>query len=547
MKKYLYAFVYGFLFPLFLYYNINAQNNLPHRIGQDGYACGTLFLDKSNELGTPDNLLGSGSSCGLLSECWGFGHNSCADNSPTDCLYRVPIIYHIVRETDGGGGIASATIDADFAALNVIFSDMNIEFFECCPRDFIDDSDLYDFESYNGDLQSLIDVSYKVNTINIYIVDNGAELGTAANPFTICGAAPFPGGQDFIIMNEACMGIAETMGHEMGHYFGLRHPHTDPFGQIPTTTQENPTNDNSNTDYCICYGNGFGDGIGDTPPDPIMSENCAGGAATCIVDNTCTIQHTPGNGPALTANDCSSGGGTLINVNVGDYNPNVDNIMNFASYGSCNANKFTACQRAKIIEVLLDCRGYLCCSDPSANIAANSSDYFEICPGDPLPSFEATSSCYDWFDSETGGNLLQSGSSGGSSVFNIPTMGIGAVDNNVSGLYEFWLTPTNAISPNCRLKMTLNILPLDASFDCPPGNELPQCEGLFELNPLTTGGTWSGNAAPFVSNNQIDLVNMVLGIDYTLVYTTTDANGCEDEIECAFQVVNNCAAEGGKF
>ena len=128
-----------------------------------------------------------------------------------------------------------------------------------------------------------------------------------------------------------------------------------------------------------------------------------------------------------------------------------------------------------------------------------------------------------------------------------------------SGIYDLTATYTSGngvgilvdpMSAVCEtsLEVTIEVtMPLDASFDCPPGNELPQCDGLFDLNPVTAGGTWSGLAALSVSNNQIDPINMALGIDYNLIYTTTDANGCVDEIECVFQVVNNCPANGGRF
>jgi len=87
----------------------------------------------------------------------------------------------------------------------------------------------------------------------------------------------------------------------------------------------------------------------------------------------------------------------------------------------------------------------------------------------------------------------------------------------------------------------------DATFTCPNPATVALCEGLVDLLPVTAGGTWSGNAAVFVSNDQLEPIGMSLNIDYILTYTTVDASGCEDAFECVFKVVNNCEANGGRF
>jgi len=67
-----------------------------------------------------------------------------------------------------------------------------------------------------------------------------------------------------------------------------------------------------------------------------------------------------------------------------------------------------------------------------------------------------------------------------------------------------------------------------------------------ELSPMPTGGTYTGTAAGFVSNDAIDVTGQMPGM-YTLIYTVTDAaSGCTGSVECAVEVlpVPSCADAG---
>jgi len=184
-----------------------------------------------------------------------------------------------------------------------------------------------------------------------------------------------------------------------------------------------------------------------------LSEDCFAG--DCIVDAaTCTLEWTAGTGPMFTVDDCD---GTTSMANLGDYGPDLDNIMSYAPAAACNADQFTACQRAKIIDVLQTCRNYLCCRDVDAEFAGGLEDTeIQICPGDPAPTFTATSNCYSWYD---GTGAAANSLSANSTTFT-PTLGTGAgeLDNNTPGTYTWYLDDANDYNPDCRTPITVTVL-----------------------------------------------------------------------------------------
>ena len=138
-----------------------------------------------------------------------------------------------------------------------------------------------------------------------------------------------------------------------------------------------------------------------------------------------------------------------------------------------------------------------------------------------------------------------------------PSIGAGTYDVNVTYIpgngVGTTIDPDGAVCET-SIDLVINVFESpDASFTCPnsaiPTNPptVPLCGGLIDLLPVTAGGTWSGSAATFVANDQLDPSGMNVNINYILTYTTIDANACEDTFECTFQVVNNCNANGGRF
>ena len=90
-----------------------------------------------------------------------------------------------------------------------------------------------------------------------------------------------------------------------------------------------------------------------------------------------------------------------------------------------------------------------------------------------------------------------------------------------------------------------NEIVTDASFNCPVNP--PKCGGLIELMPVSDNGVWSGTAAAFISNNQLNVSEMNTNIVYSLIYTISSALCESSETECSFMVTNDCVANGGRF
>ena len=172
----------------------------------------------------------------------------------------------------------------------------------------------------------------------------------------------------------------------------------------------------------------------------------------------------------------------------------------------------------------------LCASDPAINLAATLTNDMP----DGATSFNGT--------------FTYAGTGGVTGTQFDPSVGSG--NYTVTATY----TPMNAVGTNTdaddtvcttSVEVMITVSSPDATFDCPT-TPVPRCEGSVALNPTIAGGTWSGDAAPFVTNDELDPSDMNAGT-YTLIYSITDANNCTDSVECTLEITYNCAADGGRF
>ena len=93
------------------------------------------------------------------------------------------------------------------------------------------------------------------------------------------------------------------------------------------------------------------------------------------------------------------------------------------------------------------------CIRDSASTTVNdaNSPYQEICLGDAIPTFTATSACYKWYDGlGDAANELASGA-----TFT-PTAA--QVDVNTVGIYTFYLGDANEYNTDCRTPITITVL-----------------------------------------------------------------------------------------
>jgi hypothetical protein len=198
-------------------------------------------------------------------------------------VYVLPITAHVVRHSDGTGGLSQARVDQAIADASDLWAQSNIQFCQYGPTRYVDDDAFYTgVEQDEEDVLRTIDVV--PNTINMYFAPSTRG----------CGFSSFPADAiQGIVINNNCAGTPDntsTTGHELGHYLDLYHTHETGFGVECV--------DGSNCGTT-------GDLLCDTPADPRL---------TGLVNTSCTYVGTA-NGPC-----------------PGDppYDPNPHNIMSYS-------------------------------------------------------------------------------------------------------------------------------------------------------------------------------------------------------------------------
>lgn len=204
--------------------------------------------------------------------------------------YSIPIVMHIVRASNGTGGITPADIQAAVDSANIFFAQVNVSIYLYNPVNFIDEDYFYLDMSTGAKMDSIKRYDRVPEAINIYWVPN-------TSGFPYCGISSFTtSAVQGIIMNNSCGGTFDpnsTLVHEIGHYFDLYHTHETAFGT------ECPDGSNCSS---------AGDLICDTPADPTLT-NHVSAAPACAYDNAVS---PPGGCDAT------------------PYNPYTDNIMSYS-------------------------------------------------------------------------------------------------------------------------------------------------------------------------------------------------------------------------
>jgi hypothetical protein len=215
-----------------------------------------------------------------------------------ECLNReFHVVVHII--TDSLFNPAALPVNAQncINSLNKVWAPVCVKFNLCKTR--IDSN--YNFYDWNKDTMEAeyIALNYEPRIINIFVV------GTMVVPAGRAGYAALNGisntGEPVIVVVGADPNV---WIHEMGHYFGLKHPFE-------------PTLANADNQNCAT----LDDGICDTPPDPDPSGSSH---LSCVYTGL-----------------FKDGAGKF-------YNPLVENFMSY--YGSCGKS-FTHMQYERMINV----------------------------------------------------------------------------------------------------------------------------------------------------------------------------------------------------
>ncbi|MGK0253213.1 MAG: PKD repeat protein [Mariniflexile sp.] len=251
--------------------------------------------------------------------------------SKTKIINSIPVKAHVIRSSNGLGGINISDLNNAIADINTIYGDAYMEFFLCDGIDYIDDDKLCHFKK--GEEKKLAETNYIPGLINIYFTDYiENELDQS-----ICGYSDNEGRNDVIVIKNSCVTNESSLIHELGHFFSLVHTH-GPDNTILTT--EYVDGRNCDTD---------GDGICDTPADPKLTDK--------NVNNFCKYT------------------GTETDAHGDRFTPDTENIMSYSRKG-CRIH-FTAQQLARMYAFYLTAKNYLACPSFNANFTVDSSQTCE--------------------------------------------------------------------------------------------------------------------------------------------------------------------------
>jgi hypothetical protein len=178
----------------------------------------------------------------------------------------IPISVHIVRKTDGTGGISLNQFYKGLQDCNAKYADVHMHF---VIHDiiYLDSDHFYNEIDTDAEIDDLVDNNPVANTVNVYCTPNLSDADGG-----LCGRGSFPNlAHQGIALNNDCVGVPgndSSFPHEMGHYFNLLHTHE--------TATGNELVDESN---CTTAG----DLLCDTPADPNLTDKC---------DNNCNYTGT---------------------------------------------------------------------------------------------------------------------------------------------------------------------------------------------------------------------------------------------------------------
>jgi len=244
---------------------------------------------------------------------------------------------HIIRNDNGTGGLDPNKLPNIIDVLNERFAQTGIQFNSCSPN-YIDETDYQNIESGSTEEANMASANVS-DAVNIYFVQN-SSTSWAYYPWAT---------KDWIVVKNSHADNSSTVGHEMGHYFGLFHTHNGYDDGDPVSSRENVERDPHIPFSCYdCNVNG--DGFCDTPADPKLSSSMVG-----------TIT-----GPGNQGTDC----GILVSLGkdeCGEYFvPSAINIMSY-SLKSCRT-QFSNQQIARMVATRQGDRSYIASSCGSNNI-----------------------------------------------------------------------------------------------------------------------------------------------------------------------------------
>ena len=386
-----------------------------------------------------------------------FLQNQLSGRSST-VVSSVPVKAHIIRQSDGTGGLTDMELNDAMATMNSIYINAGIEFFLCDGINYINSDDYYTYEQAE---ESLMTSVHNVNgVINIYFTNSI----TSSSGGCLCGYAYFPGGPETILMANSCTTNGSTLSHEMGHFFALSHTHGN--SNVFNSTQElvNGSNCESTGDF-IC----------DTPADPKLGVN--------NVNVDCNYTDT-----------------TSQDANGEIYQPDP---LNFMSYSRKRCRSlFSPQQYARINAIYQVSRESMACPSFSTDFIA---DETETCGTDLTVSFTDNSvGATSWSWDVDGDDIVDYNTQNVTHTYN----GVGSYDvaltvsngsNNISKVKAQYINvgAQEISTTTIELSLTLDDWPAETSWNFLDGDG----------NVLYSGGPYVEGVDDFTTKTEMFTIN----------------------------------------
>lgn len=144
-------------------------------------------------------------------------------------VIQVGIAFHVVRRSNGTGGLTEDRLAAALVDTNEAFASANIRFCRPVPTRYIDSDEFYFFINSFSEIDRLRRTDPVPGLINIYCTE---VLDSELGPLGGISSFTFSDVQG-IVMRNSHVGVPtnrSTVPHEVGHYFNLFHTHESAFG-----------------------------------------------------------------------------------------------------------------------------------------------------------------------------------------------------------------------------------------------------------------------------------------------------------------------------
>ncbi|MBO0948161.1 GEVED domain-containing protein [Fibrella forsythiae] len=236
-------------------------------------------------------------------------------------LQYIPIRFHVVRRSDGTGGLSISSLNQSLVLLNQVYQPAGVAFYMCgSTPHYIDNTALFDYDTSEED--ALADGNDVSNAVNVYLLNTINYGGVQAT-----GYSYYPGSLSITnrLFVQASQVTGNTLLHELGHYFNLYHTFQNSISsQVTDRELVIRPGDPQQSRLLVPNCSETGDLVCDTPADPYGLSGAT--VAGC--------QYT----------------GTVTDANGDRYSPALNNLMSYYSGCSSPSNSFTPGQYARIMD-----------------------------------------------------------------------------------------------------------------------------------------------------------------------------------------------------